>query len=245
MRSHELRWTRDPSLGDTRALLLDHTDGMIVGDRPETGVFVGELFMHPGLNFEIRFPDGWRTQNASSAVGATAPRGEAIIYLTGDMKPGDLVELADEFSVKAADEFGVKITEKKKVRLGHLSAVRYGFEGGGFGRSIVARVTFFPFAEATWRIVGAAPSGAANRYLGQILRSTRSFQPLTAESRAKIRTKHLHVILARGGEDLIQLGQRTNNAWTPTETALANGLLGNNTFEGGELIKTLRSERLE
>jgi predicted Zn-dependent protease len=244
MRSHELRWTRDPSLGDTRAGLLDHTDGMIIGDRPETGVFAGELFMHPGLNFEIQFPKGWHTQNSSRAVGATAPRGEAVIYLTGDMKAGDLIELAEEFSVQAEQDFGVKITEKKKVRLGHLSAVRYGYEGGGFGRSIVARVTFFPFSEATWRIIGAAPAAAANRYLGQILRTTRSFQPLTDESRAKIRTNHLHVILARPGEDLMQLGTRTNNAWTTTETALANGLLGNDTFEGGELIKILRSERL-
>ena len=203
------------------------------------------MFFLSALNFEIRFPKGWHTQNASRAVGATAPRGEAVIYLTGDMKPGDLVELADEYSVKAAEDFGVKVTEKKKVRLGKLSAVRYGYEGGGFGRSIVARVTFFPFAEATWKIVGAAPAVAANRYLGQILRTTRSFQPLSPESRATIRTKRLHVILARAGEDLIALGKRTNNAWTPTETALANGLLGNNTFEGGELIKTLRSERLQ
>ncbi len=245
MRSSELRWTRDPNLGDTRALLLDHTDGMIIGDRPETGIFVDELFMHPGLNFEIRFPKGWHTQNGSRAVGATAPRGEAVVYLTGDMKAGDLVELAEEFSEQAAADYGVRITEKKKVRLGKLNAIRYGYEGGGFGRSIVARVTFFPFSEATWRVVGAAPSGAANRYLGQILRTTRSFQPLTAESRSKIRTKRLRVVLARGGEDLIALGKRTNNAWSPTETALANGLLGNNTFEGGELIKTLRSEGLK
>ena len=244
MHSHELRWTRDPNLGDTRVLLLDQTDGMIIGDRPETGVFVDELFMHPGLNFEIQFPKGWHTQNSSRAVGATAPRGEAVVYLTGDMKAGDLVELADEFVVEAEKDYGVQVTEKKTVRLGTLKAVRYGFEGGGIGRSIVARVTFFPFSEATWRIVGAAPAAAANRYLGQILRTTRSFRPLSAESRSKIRTRRLHVVLARTGEDLVRLGERTGNAWSPTETALANGLLGNDVFEGGELIKILKSERL-
>ena len=44
MRSRELRWTRDPSLGDTRKAHLDRIDGMVIGDRPETGIFVGELF---------------------------------------------------------------------------------------------------------------------------------------------------------------------------------------------------------
>ena len=243
MRSRELRWTRDPDLGDTRVRLLDRIDGMIIGDRPETGVFVDELFMHPALDFEIRFPKGWRTLNSNTMVGATAPRGEAMIYFTADMPLGDLVELADGFAVKASEEFGVRVTEKKKVRIGGVQAVRYGFEGGGMGRSIVARVTFFPFADLTWRIVGAAPAGAANRYLGQILLAGRSFRPLDAESRSKIRTKRLHVVLVRPGEDVVRLGERTENAWTASETALMNGLLGNEVFEGGELMKILRSER--
>ncbi len=243
MRSRELRWTRDPDLGDTRVRLLDRIDGMIIGDRPETGIFVDELFMHPDLDFEIRFPKGWRTQNSGRMVGATAPRGEAMIYLTADMPLGDLVELADEFALKASEEFGVRVTEKKKVRIGSIQAIRYGFEGGGIGRSIVARVTFFPFADSTWRIVGAAPAAAANRYLGQILLAARSFRPISDRSRSQIRVKRLHVVLVRPGEDVVQLGERTGNAWTPTETALMNGMLGNEVFEGGELMKILRSER--
>ncbi len=243
MRSRELRWTRDPDLGDTRVRLLDRIDGMIIGDRPETGIFVDELFMHPDLDFEIRFPKGWRTQNSGRMVGATAPRGEAMIYLTADMPLGDLIELADEFALKASEEFGVRVTEKKKVRIGSIQAIRYGFEGGGIGRSIVARVTFFPFADSTWRIVGAAPAAAANRYLGQILLAARSFRPISDRSRSQIRVKRLHVVLVRPGEDVVRLGERTGNAWTPTETALMNGMLGNEVFEGGELMKILRSER--
>jgi len=243
MRSRELRWTRDPDLGDTRVRLLDRIDGMIIGDRPETGIFVDELFMHPDLDFEIRFPKGWRTQNSGRMVGATAPRGEAMIYLTADMPLGDLIELADEFALKASEEYGVRVTEKKKVRIGSIQAIRYGFEGGGIGRSIVARVTFFPFADSTWRIVGAAPAAAANRYLGQILLAARSFRPISDRSRSQIRVKRLHVVLVRPGEDVVQLGERTGNAWTPTETALMNGMLGNEVFEGGELMKILRSER--
>ena len=244
MRSRELRWTRDPELGDTRARLLDRIDGMVIGDRPETGIFLGQLFIHPELDFEIRFPKGWRIQNSGAMVGATAPRGEAMVYLTADMPLGDLVELANDFAVKADKEFGVRVTEKKKVRIGGVQAVRYGFEGGGMRQSIVAQVTFFPFANATWRIVGAAPRAAANRYLGQILLTARSFGPIIDKDRSEIRIKHLRVILARPGEDVIQLGKRSGNAWTATETALMNGLLGNDVFEGGELMKVLRSETL-
>jgi len=176
-------------------------------------------------------------------VGATAPRGEAMIYLTADMPLGDLVELADEFAVEASENFGVRVTEKKKVRIGGVPAVRYGFEGGGGGRSVVARVTFFPFAGSTWRIVGAAPAAASNRYLGQILLTSRSFRALSDESRSQIQTRRLHVVMVRAGEDVVRLGERTGNVWTPIETALMNGMLGNEVFEGGELMKILRRER--
>jgi len=238
MRARELRWIRDPELGDTRARLLDHINGMIIGDRPETGIFVGQLFMHPSLDFEIRFPKGWHTQNSGRMVGAVAPRGEAIVYLTADMPLGDLVELADGFVVTAKKDFGVKVTEKKKVRIGRIPAVRYGFEGGG----VAARVTFFPFADMTWRIVGAAPAAASKRYLGQILLTGRSFGPITDKSRLEIRIKRLDVVMARPGEDVIRLGKRTGNAWSASDTALMNGLLGNDVFDGGELMKILRVE---
>lgn len=161
--------------------------------------------------------------------------------MTGDLPAGELIGLANDFAVKAAAEYGVKVTEKKKSRLGTISAVRYAFEGGG----IAARVTFFPFLKSTWRIVGAAPAFAANRYLGQILLTTRSFRPVTAESLSQIRINHLGVVLVRPGEDVVQLGERTGNVWTPTETALMNGMLGNEVFAGGELMKILLSERFQ
>jgi len=244
MRSRELRWIPDPTLGDTRERLLDEIDGMVIGDRPETGIFIDELFLHPGLDFEIRFPKGWQVQNSTQTVGASTPRGDAVVYLTTDTPIGDLVELADEFAEKLYEDTGIDVTEKKRVKLGTIDAVRYTFAGGGM-RSISARITFFPFANSTWRIVGVTPGAAANRYLPQILLTTRSFGPISAANRELIRIQRLHVVLAHAGEDLQALGQRTGNAWSPSVTGLINGQLGNEIFEGGELVKILRIERLD
>jgi predicted Zn-dependent protease len=245
MRAGELRWTRDPALGDTRVRLLNEIDGMAIGDRPETGVFVDELFLHPMLGFEIRFPKGWQPQNNNRTVGATAPRGEAVIYMTSGMPPGDLVELADGFASQAERDFGVKVTEKKNVRLGDREAVRYGFSGGRGGRPIEGHVTFFPFTDGTWRIVGVTSAVNANRYSGQILLTTRSFGPLTDEHRVGIKTNRLRIVAARTGENFVALSERTENAWPPLVTALINGKLGDEVLEAGELVKTLQSERFE
>lgn len=245
MRTRELRWTPDPSLGDTRERLLDEIDGMVIGDRPETGVFVEDYFLHPGLGFEIRFPKGWEAQNSNRAVGARTLRGDAVVYMTTDMPSGDLVELADKFAAKLAEEGNIQVTARKRVKLGKIDALRYTLKGGAGGYSLLARITFFPFADSTWRIVGLTPEAAANRYLPQILLTTRSFGPLTAAHRAEIRIETLHVVLARSGENLQTLGARTENVWTPSVTGLINGKLGDEIFEGGELVKILRRKRLD
>jgi predicted Zn-dependent protease len=244
MLARELRWTRDQSLGDTRARLLDRIDGMVIGDRPETGIFIGNRFVHPGLGFEIQFPKGWTVQNSNSAVGAIAPRGQAVVYLTADIPPGDLEEAADSFAEKTSSETGIKLTSKRRVRMGDIDAIRYGFQGGGMGRSVTARVTFFPFANSIWRIVGVAPSAAANRYMGPILLTSRSFGLVDPSELEAMKIQRLRVVLSREGEDIIHLGDRTSNAWNPAQTALLNGLLGNYVFDGGELVKVVRLEGL-
>lgn len=238
-RASELRWTRDPYIKDPRARHLDRIDGMVIGDRVETGVFVDQTFVHPALGFEITFPRNWTVQNSSQAVGASAPRRAAVVYLTGDLPPDDLTKVADDFAEKTSEESGVTLTEKKRVRIGGIDGVRYGFEGGS---GIAAKVTFFPFADATWRIVGIAPLAAADRYFGQILLTTRSFGPITREHLARIETKRLRVVMARAGEDVVSLGERSENVLDPAESALLNGLLGNEEFEGGELMKVIRKE---
>jgi len=237
-RAGELRWMREPGAADVRTVHLEQIDGMVIGDRPETGVFVDDLFIHPVLGFEMRFPKGWLLQNSNRAVGAMAPRREAAVYLTGDLPAGDLVEVADDFTKKAQEESPVDLVEKKRVRVGAIEAVRYGYEGG----PIAAKVTFFPFAGATWRMVGIVPRAASDRYLGQILLSMRSFGPLTDEHRALVHVDRLRVVLARPEEDIVALGQRTQSILDPSANALLNGMLGNEVFKGGELMKVIRRE---
>jgi len=242
MRASELRFTRDESLGDTRERYLDRVDGLVIGDRPETGVFLDSLFVHPELGFQIEFPRGFILQNGARAVGALSPRHDSAVFLMGDLPPGDLVEVADGFATRAEKEQGLRVTRKQRVRLGEIEAVRYSFEGGRPPFAVAAEITFFPFANGTWRLVGVAPAVAAARAFGTLLPSMRSFGPLTAANRARIELRKLRIELARAGEDVVALDARTACTLGPSGTALLNGLLGDETFAGGELMKVVRRE---
>jgi predicted Zn-dependent protease len=82
----------------------------------------------------------------------------------------------------------------------------------------------------------------AKRYLPNTLNTARSFRPLTEEQRKSIEVTRLALVEARAGEDLVALGNRTDNAWDPSRTAVLNGIFANHRFQGGELVKIARVE---
>ena len=243
VRAREIRWQRDPSLGDTRASHLSEIDGMVLGDRPETGIFYGNRFVHPDLGFEVRFPRDWRYQNSAGAVGAIAPQGRAVVYL--ESGPGSEAEAAaDAFAAGEGAEGGLRLLAKKRVKLGDIDAVRYEFQGRGTS----AHITFFPFGGGVWRIVGVGPTSGGRAVLGNAIATARSFRTLSEADREKaLEVDVLGVVRADPGEDVEALTRRTANEWDPASTALINGLLPDIIFDGGERmkIKLRRSASIE
>lgn len=245
VRASELRWTRDPGLGDVRARYLDRIDGLVIGDRPETGMFVGELFLHPELDFELRLPKDWHFYNTNRAVGALAPRREAAVFLLGDLPSGELESVAEAFAEKVRKDHGLRVTARQRIRLGAEPALRYAFEGGRGPSGIAAQVTFFAFAGGTWRLVALAPLAAADRYFATLQPTLRSFGPLSEAHRAQLELRRLRIEIARAGEDVTALATRTGSVLPPAATALLNGLLGDEAFRGGELLKVVRREGID
>jgi predicted Zn-dependent protease len=239
----QIRWQRDPAMGDPRASLLKHTDGLVVGPRPEAGVFEGSRFVHPVLGFEVRFPSGWRTTNTNQMVGAMEPTGEAIVYLTGDLPAGGAKQVAETWLARVNKETPLDVQESLPVKVGSIDAYRLLLQANGRTGSIRGYVTFVPFRQATYRIAGIAPSLVADQYLPRTLVTMRSFRPLSEEDRHSITEMRLRIATARAGEDLSALGRRTNSAWDPTTAAVFNGLQVDQRFSGGELVKTTLVER--
>jgi len=58
---------------------LRRLDGMTFGPNPREGFFRGQLFLHPDLRFQIRFPDGWKTSNQKRAVLAQSPEQDGLM----------------------------------------------------------------------------------------------------------------------------------------------------------------------
>ena len=240
VRSGEMRWQRDSSLGDSRAALLTKIEGLPVGQRPETGIFEGDTFLHPVLDFQIRFPSGWQQVNGNQSVGAIAPLGEAAIFLMAGPGGGEPRQAAEAWVANAQETQRIKVIESKPVKVGKVDAWRMRLEMATGGPRVTSYVTFVPYRDANWRITGMAKSLSGDQYLGRTLAATRSFGPMTPKERRTIRSLRLHVVEARAGENLFALSGRTDNAWSPADTAVYNAIFVDHRFKGGESLKIIR-----
>ena len=232
----ELRWKRDPKLGDPRGALLAHIDGLAVGQRPESGMFLGDVFLHPGLGFKLRFPRGWAKANTPQLVGARSPRGNAVVYLMGDVPPGEPRQIAERWAAENAREMG-QVEKGAPFPVGGLPAWRLDVVGNAGGPAVLSYVTFIPFANAMYRITGSAME---EKDQGATLATTRSFRGLDDQDRAALRVTRLAIVRAEAGEDFGALTTRAANAWSSYETAIYNGLEPSHRFEGGETVKVAR-----
>jgi len=243
VRAREIRWKPDPTLGDTRVRHLRRIDGMAVGQRPEAGVFVGDDFIHPEMDFRIRFPHGWHQANQNSQVGAMSTERDALVLLEADQEEGDPRLIAQAWFEKNRDEMGLDLVASQAVKIGAIDAWRMEASGRSPSGSLYILTIFIPHQGVTLRITGMTPMRLADHYKGRMVAVSRSFRPLTPQERSSISGTRLRVVEARAGEDLAALGRRTGNSWDPSTTAVYNGVFVTHRFQGGELVKTAQVER--
>jgi predicted Zn-dependent protease len=243
-RANSIEWNRDPEMGDTRAALLRSIDGLDVGERPPTGVFVENRFFHPVLDFQIAFPRGWEVSLNNRVVGARSPDSGAIVFLTADQPAGDPWTRGEAWLSRLLGQ-DVRVEETESVSVGRMRAWRAHLSAGGrFGR-VMGSATFVSHGDLTFRLMAIAPTRAARADLRRALTAVRSFRRLSPENRELVRARRVRIATAEAGESLAELGRRAHDTWVPTDRALVNGLFSNHVFAAGELVKVARSEAFE
>jgi predicted Zn-dependent protease len=230
-----------PPLALTRADYLRRIDGLVVGARAAEGVFHGERFLHPDLDFSIRFPTGWRLVNADTAVGAISPDRNAQIFLAPPT-PGDSPNAAaEEFIARNGARHRIQVSDPREMWIGSLPAFR--FEAIAHTVPPAAgQLTWIAHAGRVYRLNAIAPPGVGRKYLGRAQNTARTFRALTADERASITERRLRTVEAREGESLTQLSARGGNALGLYLTAVANDLDERAVLRAGTLVKIAREE---
>jgi predicted Zn-dependent protease len=232
-RAGTLSFRREPGVSASRADFLRRLDGLLVGPDPAEGVFRDEHFLHPGFGIALDFPEGWKTVNQKSAVGATSPQQDAAVILEVQEPPGRADEAASRFA--SANE--IPLRDARRLEIGGYDAVRAWSMGSGPQGEIGVDLTWYAHPKAVLRMAGVSPAAQFERRVRLFHDVAVSLRPLSSEERASLRERRLRVVEAEAGESLAELGRRTGNRWSVEETAVANALEPSAKPSAGQPIK--------
>ncbi len=226
---------RGPAAGiaSTRGAYLTRLEGLLVGPDPAGGIVRDTVFLHPKLDFRIRFPAGWQVQNSESAVLAMAPRGNAGLQLQMQGPGSDPREAARRYLA----EQRVEIVDSGPVRIQSLAGYRVRAIGATQQGRVGADMVWIAYRGAIYRLQGIAPEQSFLSYADLFQKSAQSFRALTPDERALCTERRLRVVSAREGESIEALSARSENAWSGAETSVMNGLNLASRLHAGEPVK--------
>jgi predicted Zn-dependent protease len=223
----------DPPLLPNREAYLKLLDGLIVGKDPAQGVFEKSAFLHPGFNFRMDLPEGWKTLNTPSAFGAIEPKGKGMLVVglvEGPLDPE-----------KAAQQTITAIEKNARKKPAETRSLQVNSHPGYYALYAQKKSNL----HLLWVVMGGKlfrMAGVGEDQWKQSLRdSALSLRPLPTADRASIRVLRLRLDSPRAGESLDAFCKRTNNAFKPELTAVLNDLDGQ-TLKPGQLLKIARWE---
>ena len=237
-RASGLKWERQPEIaGDLPLAYYSMVDGLIVGDNPAGGLFEGNRFVHPDLQFAIRFPQGWTTFNTQQAVGAVSPGRDAEATLTVEGTGTDIAKVVDEFIEGKGNGGGIKVRERRNVKLGELPAIR--IEGrtanGMIGLSV--QMTFVAHEDLVYRLSVISAPSTENRYRGRARAFAHSFRPLDDAGAHSLEVTRLRIAVALENETLQALSLRTHNTLEVVYTGVMNDSYADTPLDKGTPVK--------
>jgi predicted Zn-dependent protease len=219
----------------SRAAFLGHLEGLVVGENPANGVFLGSRFLHPDLDVALEMPGGWKTVNAPEVAGAAAPDGNAavLVQLVG---PGP-----DPVAGARADGLtDAQVARLQRLQVSGLPAARLVADTRDGDR---VALTWIAHRQRVFRVTGIVALRDWERYGPLLERTTSSFRPLRAGERDTIEETRLRVRRAGKGETVAQVLARGGGTWTAARVAVVNGTTTDARLEAGWPVKVGVAQR--
>jgi predicted Zn-dependent protease len=224
------------TLARREAEYLQRIDGLVYGQNPRQGFFQGGLFLHPDLRFQLRFPEGWRTQNTSQSVGAVSPQQDAVVQLT----------LAGASAEQAAQRFfgqqGVQPAQVSRQSISGLPAVSGYFQARTQQGVVAGFVSFVEYGGRAYQILSYSPGQRFSAYDRLFRQVGTSFAPVNDPQVLGVRPNRVDVVRVDRNMSLAEFNRRFPSVIPLAELALINQVEENATLRAGTLAKRVIRE---
>ncbi len=218
----------------SRRAFLGEIEGILVGPDGAEGVFVEQRFLHRDLDFSLTFPEGWKTANGRSVVGAVSPDKQSAALLQVVAKGDDPAAGAAQFTEQTKIRLDAA---PEALRIGGFPALRATAETGGLLSRTSLVLYWIAHGGHVFQFVGTTPKRSAEGHAPLFARAGESFRRLAPGDRKLITEGRLRLVTARGGERLDAVVARSNTMWSANEAAVANALQADSTLQSGTAVK--------
>jgi predicted Zn-dependent protease len=214
---------------------LQSIDGIIYGVNPRNGFFRDNLFLHPDLRFQIRFPAQWQHQNLASAVMAVSPGQDAAIQLT----------LAEDGTVDAAaqrflSQQGLQVGQSGRQTINGLPAIVATFRAQTQQQVLQGIVAFIAHGGAVYQIITYAPVNAYPSYEAVFQQTIAGFAPLSDPQALNVQPARMRVVRTTETMTLNQFNQRFPSSIPMDELTILNQLASpDSPIPAGTMVKQI------
>jgi predicted Zn-dependent protease len=225
------------AIAGTRGTFLRRLEGLIVGDNPAGGVFLGPLFVHPGFDVALEMPAQWKTINTAEAAGAVAPDGDAAVVLSVSGAGDDPMAGAKADGLSEA-----QLNQVQRVRVASFPAARLVADTRN-GRRVV--LTWIAYRQRVFRVTGLARLRDWSRYGPLLDRTGTTFRPLAPADRERLLESRLRIRPAGAGETVAEVLARGGGTWNAAQMAVANGTTTDAKLQAGWPVKVPVARRYD
>lgn len=218
---------------------LAQLDGVPFGPNPREGYFRESLFLHPDMEFEFDFPDGWQTQNQKSQVVAINGEKDVLIQLTL-AKADSAAEAAREF----LGQDGIDAGRPWSRRVNGLQAAGAGWEASGQDRTYAGQVAFIEHGGNVFQINSMGLEDDFARERAEVRESLRSFRQLKDRAVLAVQPFELEVVTVRQPTTLRALAEEMGSPVPIERLVTVNRRDADETIAAGTPVKMVVGDPL-
>jgi predicted Zn-dependent protease len=222
-------------VGETE--LLNHIEGVVIGENPREGFVHNQTFYHPDLRFKFPVPSGWKVRNEKSAVLMAEPSRRALLSFQG--VPGTSArEAASQFTQSTK---GLQVDRAQEVRINGMNAVAVTGQGQT-QQGTAGLLAFFVEKEGkVFGFMGLSGADAFNSFAPTFERVAQGFDHVDDRSVLEVQPARVQIVRAERSAPFTSfLPTSTVPGLTPEDLAIINHVQPNETIPAGAYLKVPR-----
>ncbi len=229
--------TNKTNLRVNRDQYLRLIDGLTYGEDPQQGYVENNVFYHPGLKFQYKYPNNWQLANSPAQVQMANADGSAGAIFK--LAPGTNLNTIKQ---EIITNYKLNVIQEKQESVNGLNALAFiGDITNEDGSKIRLMTYLISYGGSTYLFHGIASTTDFSKYSSTFQTLFESFNKLTDPSKLNKRAEKIKIVSVKSNGTL---RQALTSAGVPSarleELSLINGMLLTESVKSGMLIKTVQ-----